>query len=571
MYNYFYLPGAPCRALINAETVSQALDVIKSTDLNKVEYLDRVFIDDKVLLDPNCSKGNIVFIPHPIIVNDINAQEAIQMSIDVFSKNPEYLHEENFIDPVVLTEKVDKDTLRILSSVFPDDFKRLSELETPHDVYMERGGQNYYVRESLGKDGVRWTTLHGDPLHGVLISRQDKYGYAMWHHMTGINGVVPAAKIKEIYPGSSIRVVCLPTLDIAQNFVNGGRPGVTVECEYGSTVIEGKYLTLAHHGGTGDKTGHSYPTEGPYDAPCTSSYPLSISGKRLIAVSHIDPDTIGGIIGLTREINKAPSFQGAPVNERDFWMAMAYLDNNGVHRINEAAQVIRCDPIKDIEIKTPSPELKDKINAFYAWCETNIPRVDRTCVTDVTHYITQADETVRIIMNDKHRNHEKLIEAGKEWAQAKESRAESLLIQPRIKTESGITLHFEPDDGRIRIFDSKDGTFTAASYYSPTHKTVAEITITLNQKTGAITLAIEDGGTRINACNIMQKLFGPEAGGKAGIAGSPRGQRMSYEDLKKVDEAVRGELRNLDKEKDFGRDESEKDDPSEERFEDIER
>lgn len=49
----------------------------------------------------------------------------------------------------------------------------------------------------------------------------------------------------------------------------------------------------------------------------------------------------------------------------------------------------------------------------------------------------------------------------------------------------------------------------------------------------AITLAFEDGGKRFNAQEIVQQLWGNEAGGRAGIAGSPRNWNLSKDELNK--------------------------------------
>ena len=55
----------------------------------------------------------------------------------------------------------------------------------------------------------------------------------------------------------------------------------------------------------------------------------------------------------------------------------------------------------------------------------------------------------------------------------------------------------------------------------------------LNPTVGSITLSFEDGGEKFNAAVIMREFFGPEAGGHAGIAGSPRGVVYNMDDLLK--------------------------------------
>ena len=76
-------------------------------------------------------------------------------------------------------------------------------------------------------------------------------------------------------------------------------------------------------------------------------------------------------------------------------------------------------------------------------------------------------------------------------------------------------------------------------------------TVTFNGKFQAISVAFADGGnSERSARKIMQDLFGPEAGGRDGIAGSPRGRVMTEEDFRKTIEAVEQALK-LEREKEI--------------------
>jgi hypothetical protein len=57
-----------------------------------------------------------------------------------------------------------------------------------------------------------------------------------------------------------------------------------------------------------------------------------------------------------------------------------------------------------------------------------------------------------------------------------------------------------------------------------------------NTQTKAITLSFESDEARagLSACDIMQELFGPLAGGHAGIAGTPRGEEYTIDDARRV-------------------------------------
>lgn len=86
----------------------------------------------------------------------------------------------------------------------------------------------------------------------------------------------------------------------------------------------------------------------------------------------------------------------------------------------------------------------------------------------------------------------------------------------------------------LRAFKT-DGVFCASSYYSPKQEEIIPCTITYNEKFKSITVAFADGGREnggeYSAKEIVQKLWGPEAGGRDGIAGSLRGKEMSEKDF----------------------------------------
>ena len=83
------------------------------------------------------------------------------------------------------------------------------------------------------------------------------------------------------------------------------RSTVTVEAEYGNSVIEGTILTMAHHGPRADNP-----------APCLAwhqagevSYPglrgkTDITSVEVVGVSHIDLDTLGGIAAILGRSSK---------------------------------------------------------------------------------------------------------------------------------------------------------------------------------------------------------------------------------------------------------------------------
>ena len=133
---------------------------------------------------------------------------------------------------------------------------------------------------------------------------------------------------------------------------------------------------------------------------------------------------------------------------------------------------------------------------------------------------------------------------GKEWAQAREAAVEEQLIY---------------EDKNMRVFDS-NGVFCAASYYSPKQDALIPATVTYNEKTKAITLGFEDRGKQYNAMEIVRSVWGPEAGGREGIAGSPRGVEMTKDDLHALVERLKEvqaseciEKKNVQNEKDVSK------------------
>lgn len=99
----------------------------------------------------------------------------------------------------------------------------------------------------------------------------------------------------------------------------------------------------------------------------------------------------------------------------------------------------------------------------------------------------------------------------------------------------------------VRVFVT-DGPFCNGSYYSPQQEAIIPAVVSYNKKFHSITLSFEDGGKNLSAKEIVQSLWGPEAGGRDGIAGSPRGQEMTIEDLENATRTVEKAIREKEKE-----------------------
>lgn len=268
------------------------------------------------------------------------------------------------------------------------------------------------------------------------------------------------------------RVILAPSYDMAKNI----NAEATVEAEYGDECLEGTMVTLAHHGPRANNP-----------APCNTSDVPKLPPFATVVVSHIDLDTLGGIYAL----------QGRKPEDDRFWEAAEMIDVKGVHHIHELD--------KDIQ---------DKLNAYYAYNYNHAgERYSET--VDVTKQVEDAYGVINDILDIDAPEHDMLIADGKEWAQAREAAVEAQLIY---------------EDKNMRVFDS-NGVFCAASYYSPKQDALIPATVTYNEKAKTITLGFEDGGKQYNAMEIVRSVWGPEAGGREGIAGSPRGIEMTKDDL----------------------------------------
>ncbi|MBQ6991412.1 MAG: hypothetical protein IJN50_00615 [Clostridia bacterium] len=278
----------------------------------------------------------------------------------------------------------------------------------------------------------------------------------------------------------NIKVVLVPTYMSEEELATTGIvPSATVEAEYGEKVIEGKQATLAHHT-------ERYKNN---PAPCNTPNIPILADDSTIVISHLDLDTLGGIAALI----------GRKKDDSEFWKAAEFIDLNGPHNLFQ------------LDEKT-----REKYVAYQAYqANHRTPRF--TEITDVTDVVLDYLEIIdKVIDGDK-----SLIEEGKIWDEQTKGAIEECLV-------------FENDN--VRVFSSPNGVFCSASYYSEKLGKVIPCTVTFNGKFKSVTVAMADGGKQISAKELVQRLWGNEAGGHSGIAGSPRGKEMTEEDLKKAAE-----------------------------------
>jgi len=266
---------------------------------------------------------------------------------------------------------------------------------------------------------------------------------------------------------------------------------VSIEAEYGDNVIFGRQYTAAHHGPRADRP-----------APCIDKDIPQIDGG-VILVSHIDLDTVGGC----GRVLGHPAMDGHDA----FWALAAHVDVNGPHRI--------------ADVKS-SDRTKRELYAYWAWAQKHRllrSTVEENEIHDMTGYVIEHLNTILEIFNE--REDGPLLQEGNE-----------LYGREAVLNEKSWVQTIQDPNG-VKIAVRVSGEFVNHLYVQP-DGTVVDGVVALNPRTGAITISWADVRpgvtTSANACQIMQAVFGPTAGGHKGIAGSPRGIRMTLQDLNQV-------------------------------------
>ena len=272
-------------------------------------------------------------------------------------------------------------------------------------------------------------------------------------------------------------------------------PKITIEAEYGSVVIEGSVYTAAHHQPEGSPfAGRHLPglalTGRP--SPCNDeNIPTIYSGE--ILISHMDLDTLGGIM------RALPLFERCFTSEtQDFWDAAEFVDVNGVHKFD------------------PNHAQHVTLASVWAYLQANRIPLGRGVSGEVTNHVENlCDQVSQIVLwGAREEEGKKFIEDGKALNEA------SFVSEKRgviVRKSDGFTNHL----------------------YRTASGELCEAVVALNTKFGSITISLADPIEGIVCRDVVQELWGMEAGGHAGIAGSPRGWDVDLEvELAKAIEAM---------------------------------
>ncbi len=225
--------------------------------------------------------------------------------------------------------------------------------------------------------------------------------------------------------------------------LSGFNRTATVEAEYGSDVVEGNVVTLAHHG---ERSGNPCPCIG-------ENLDIEVDA---IGVSHFDLDTLGGVLRVL-------GFRGGNRKFSMFWETAALVDLLGVHKLR--TQVKDSAKAKASEVWGDMSRFEEqwnttvlRLNAFWAWSETNrlFPPRDGS-VLDCTEFFLAADEAVSAIMYSAEEGHAELMEAGRVWADAKAQLEESSYVTTKggvIMRQSDSFVNHLYEHGGVQAMDA---------------------------------------------------------------------------------------------------------------------
>ena len=257
-----------------------------------------------------------------------------------------------------------------------------------------------------------------------------------------------------------------------------GSVSATVEAEYGDVTVKGSVLTLAHHGANAGN-------------PCPCSYPNTVGDGLfidVIGVSHADLDTLGGVLAI----------QNWKPEAKSFWDLAEFVDLNGAHKL-------RFSGASEGDLA--------KLHAWWAWNEANKLFAPRDgSVADVTEYFERAGDIItRIIEGDA-----ELLAAGEQFKQKGEA-----LNAASFKRKIGDVVFRVSDNFTNHLYETPDGELVKA-------------VVAYNQKFRSVTVSFADTDSKTDACKFVQANWGKLAGGHKGIAGSPRGRKMTQEHAEKA-------------------------------------
>jgi hypothetical protein len=289
------------------------------------------------------------------------------------------------------------------------------------------------------------------------------------------------------------------------------RPTHSIEAEFGNDVVEGRHVTLAHHGNRFRNP-----------CPCMEENHHKTTGM-VIAIAHVDLDCIGGIMAV----------MGCKPYVPYFWRLAAAIDVRGLHRLPTIKKEMldNCVDVtfgmtlnssitrhNELNCRRDLEAAEEMLNAYYAFSEAHrvyAPRAvegdpDSLKPVDVTDAVMAHVNAVAAILAGD----EDLLAAGRVWLAEKEKLDEESLV----KTDGGVVLRSSDKFTNILY---RQGCCVVA--FTPR-----------KGANDAVTISLADPIEGIDCGQVVKGLWGPGAGGKDVIGGSPYDRNMTMADAEEA-------------------------------------
>jgi len=294
--------------------------------------------------------------------------------------------------------------------------------------------------------------------------------------------------------------------EIAKKYKNSNTKVVAVEAEWGDEALEEPLvdLSLNHHGSR-----HTNPCPAEIGLKKPEVLEEYFQENTVYIVSHLDADTIMGIMWLEQKITKTPEV--VTLSEM-----IAFSDKNGYHIAEE-----HYSNLKDTDI-------------YRKWLAMGyvFSRNSKTHPGDVTNRVNGIVYAItKIIANTNIKNMVVYKEAF-EWKNRKITSAKSALVfkSDKLLGFSGKLFYCDNynllEDGKrdfIVQYDIENKNILLAAYNK-------EIAIKTFGKKGVV--------------GVLQDFFGDKAGGHIGIGGTPRNHKYTYSDFQEFLEYVEKKINN---------------------------
>lgn len=289
---------------------------------------------------------------------------------------------------------------------------------------------------------------------------------------------------------SNVRIVISSNPDNLRAALQG-QVAAVVEAEYGKDEVRGSsdLLTLNHH----------IRPERPCPCSLNNEHFAGVRDSiKLIGISHVDLDTLGGIAAL----------MGVKIESTLFWRLAEYVDLNGPHRITASPDY--------------NKEAHYKLASFWAWSQENRLHAPRDgSVADCTEYVVEALKEVGAILTG---------------AAGTRTRGVNFLTEENAAAAFTLVKEGRSKSGQ-RVVLRRHDAFVNHLYYGEDGG-LADIVVGYNTRFGGVTVSRATDNVPLMARDLVQSLWGDLAGGHPGIAGSPRGEELDFSEAERAFEAI---------------------------------